>query len=221
MPKCTGPSAVIEGDVRDRALLQELIRPSSLVIHLATGQREGWDGLLSVDMLATKLLLDTAAAGGASRVVIASSNHVVGGFELDFCRRGAAPGIGITSPQDAVEPTDLIRPDSEYGAAKAFAEAYGRYVAESTALKVSCLRIGTVAHPDDPSAHAESPQFRDIPGGREGVERRLRATWLYHDDLVRILREEIDADERFRLRFAVSDNPGRFWSLRTYRWNGA
>ena len=221
VPDWTEPAALVAGDVRDRALLQKLIRPSSLVIHLATGQRDGWDGLLAVDMLATKLLLDTAVAGRARRVVIASSNHVVGGFELDFCSRGTAPGLGITSPRDAVEPTDPIRPDSEYGAAKAFAEAYGRYVAETTALKVSCLRIGTVAHPDDPSAHAESPGFRQIPGGREGVERRLRATWLYHDDLVRILREEIDADERFRLRFAVSDNPGRFWSLRTYRWNGS
>jgi nucleoside-diphosphate-sugar epimerase len=209
----------VRGDVGDRELLQRCLQPGGAVVHLVTGASRGWEGLLAVDVLGTKGLLDAAAQIGVRRVILASTNHVVGGFELDFFRRGVAPGLGTGAPDLVVRPTDPIRPDSEYGAAKAFGEAYGRFIAETTQTAVSCLRIGTVAPVDDPAAYARSPEFDHIPGGAEGVGRRLRATWLYHADLLRIVREELAATDHFRLRFAVSDNPGRFWSLETYRWN--
>jgi nucleoside-diphosphate-sugar epimerase len=208
----------IPGDVGDRELLRRYLQPGGAVVHLATGASGGWEGLLAVDLLGTKSVLDVAALVGTRRVILASTNHVVGGFELDYFRRGVAPGLG-TVEADLVRPTDPIRPDSEYGAAKAFGEAYGRFIAETSETAVSCLRIGTVAPVDDPAAYAISPNFAHIPGGAEGVGRRLRATWLYHADLLRIVREELAASDQFRLRFAVSDNPGRFWSLETYRWN--
>jgi nucleoside-diphosphate-sugar epimerase len=184
-----------------------------VAIHLASGMHRGWDGLLPVDILGTRELLRAAAAAGLKRVVIASSNHVSGGLELDRFRSRVPPdgkALGVTEP---------VRPDSEYGVAKAFAEAYGRFVAETTDLAVSCLRIGTVAPVDDPAAYRSTEQFSYIPGGPAAVERRLRATWLHHHDLVRVIREEIEATDRFRVRFAVSDNPGRFWSLDVYSWN--
>lgn len=208
----------VRGDVGDRNLLRRYLQPGGAVLHLATGASGGWEGLLAVDLLGTKGLLDVAAQIGARRVILASTNHVVGGFELDYFRRGVAPGLGTIETDLVIRPTDPIRPDSEYGAAKAFGEAYGRFIAEATETAVSCLRIGTVAPIDDPSAYATSPEFAHIPGGGEGVGRRLRATWLYHADLLRIVREELAASDRFRLRFAVSDNPGRFWSLETYCW---
>jgi uronate dehydrogenase len=213
----SGAWRTVRGDVGDRGLLRRCLQPGGAVVHLATGLPRGWDGLLAVDVLGTKGLLDAAAEVGVRRVILASTNHVAGGFELDYFRRGVAPGLGTVAA--VVRPTDPIRPDSEYGAAKAFGEAYGRFIAETTETAVSCLRIGTVAPVDDPAAHAASPGFANIPGGVEGIGRRLRATWLYHADLLRIVREELAADDRFRLRFGVSDNPGRFWSLETYRWN--
>jgi len=209
----------VRGDVGDRDLLERSLQSRDVVIHLATGAPRGWDGLLDVEIRATKQLLDLAALAGTRRVVLASTNHVAGGFELDLFRRGLSSG---DREPDAVvvEPTDPIRPDSPYGAAKAFGEAYGRFTAETTATAVSCLRIGTVAPVDDPAAYATSPQYAHIPGGAQGVERRLRATWLSHPDLIRLVREELAAGDRFRLRFGVSDNPGRFWSLQTYCWSG-
>jgi nucleoside-diphosphate-sugar epimerase len=209
----------VQGDVCDRELLMRYVQPGGIIVHLATGAYRGWEGLLDVDILGTTALFDVAAEVGTGRVILASTNHVVGGFELDYFRRGVAPGLGMAPAGIAVRPTDPIRPDSQYGAANAFGEAYGRFVAETTATAVSCLRIGTVAPVDDPNVYAASPQFAHIPGGAEGAGRRLRATWLYHADLLRIVREELAASDRFRLRFAVSDNPGRFWSLETYRWN--
>lgn len=209
----------VRGDVGDGELLRRYLQPGGAVVHLATGVSGGWEGLLAVDLLGTKGLLDVAAQVGARRVILASTNHVVGGFELDYFRRGVAPGLGTVEADPVIGPTDPIRPDSEYGAAKAFGEAYGRFIAETTETAVSCLRIGTVAPIDDPAAYAMSPEFAHIPGGEEAAGRRLRATWLYHPDLLRIVREELAASDHFRLRFAVSDNPGRFWSLDTYCWN--
>jgi nucleoside-diphosphate-sugar epimerase len=209
----------VRGDVGDRELLRRCLTPGGAVVHLATGVSRGWEGLLAVDMLGTRNVLDAAAQVGIRRVILASTNHVVGGFELDYFRRGLAPGPGTDAGNIVVRPTDPIRPDGEYGAAKAFGEAYGRFIAETTETAVTCLRIGTVAPVDDPAAYATSPEFAHIPGGAEGTGRRLRATWLYHADLLRIVREELAASDHFRLRFAVSDNPGRFWSLDTYRWN--
>ncbi len=209
----------VRGDVGDRELLRRCLEPGGAVVHLATGVSRGWEGLLAVDMLGTRNVLDAAAQIGVRRVILASTNHVVGGFELDYFRRGLVPGPGTDAANILVRPTDPIRPDSEYGAAKAFGEGYGRFIAETTETAVTCLRIGTVAPVDDPAAYATSPGFAHIPGGAEGTGRRLRATWLYHADLLRIVREELAASDHFRLRFAVSDNPGRFWSLDTYRWN--
>jgi uronate dehydrogenase len=209
----------VQGDVDDRELVMRCVRPGGVVVHLATGVSSGWEGLLAVDMVGTKTLLDVAAEIGVGRVILASTNHVVGGFELDYFRRGVAPGLSLAPGESAVQPTDPIRPDSQYGAAKAFGEAYGRFIAETTETAVSCLRIGTVAPIDDPVAYATSPEFAHIPGGAEGAGRRLRATWLHHADLLRIIREELSAADRFRLRFAVSDNRDRFWSLETYCWN--
>jgi nucleoside-diphosphate-sugar epimerase len=209
----------VRGDVGDRDLLERSLESPDVVIHLATGATRGWDGLLDVEIRATKQLLDLAALAGIRRVILASTNHVAGGFELDYFRRGLSSGNREPGAV-LVEPTDPIRPDSPYGAAKAFGEAYGRFIAETSATAVSCLRIGTVAPLDDPAAYATSPKFAFIPGGPEGVERRLRATWLTHPDLIRLVHEELAAADRFRLRFGVSDNPGRFWSLRTYCWTG-
>jgi nucleoside-diphosphate-sugar epimerase len=216
----SGSLRTVRGDVGDRELVLRCVRPGGVVVHLATGTSRGWEGLLAVDMAGTAALLDVAAEVGVGRVILASTNHVVGGFELDYFRQGVAPGLGTIPAEVAVRPTDPIRPDSPYGAAKAFSEAYGRFIAETTDTAVSCLRIGTVAPVDDPAAYAASPQFAHIPEGADGVRRRLRATWLHHPDLIQIVRDELTAGDRFRLRFAVSDNPGRFWSLETYRWNG-
>ena len=189
-------SWIIRGDVSDREVLRRHLKRDGTVIHLASGVHRGWEGLVEVDMLGTKHLLDSAAKAGVARVILASSNHIAGGFELDYFRRGIAPGLGAVPPLPVVDPTAPFRPDSDYGTAKAFVEAYGRFIAETTATSVSCLRIGTVAPIDDPEAYATSPQFSHIPGGVEGVTRRLQATWLYHDDLVRIIREELVAADR-------------------------
>jgi nucleoside-diphosphate-sugar epimerase len=200
----------VRGTVGDPALLNDVFRDADVVIHLASGQARGWEGLLEVEIAGSVNVFAAAQAHSVRRVIVASSNHVVGGYELEAFGSYVTPVIDTSSPP---------RPDSPYAAAKLFIEGYGRYVAESSEVSVSCLRIGTVR-----SQRAEevvdAPEFDHIPGGREGRLARLRRTWLQHGDLIAILCDEAKACERFRLRFAVSLNQGRFWSTEVFTWDG-
>jgi nucleoside-diphosphate-sugar epimerase len=210
----------VRGSIVDEERLREIFSDCHYVLHLATGSPHGWDGLLEVDIVGTRTVFECAAASGVSRVVFASTNHVAGGVELDRARsRGDA----------RTDRVDLIRPDSPYGAAKAFGEAYGRFISETTSTCVSCLRIGSVRSQATPPSEAEvltagasNGAFRYWPEALLSPSAqawRLRRTWLSHDDLVRIVDEELAASDRFRLRWAVSDNPGRFWPLDVCAWN--
>jgi uncharacterized protein YbjT (DUF2867 family) len=196
----------------DSDAVREFAEGATLILHLATGAPEGWAGLLEVDITGSREVFEAGRDAGVRRIIYASSNHVNGGTELDHFRMKRPTG------NEQVAPEDMPRPDSPYGAAKAFAEAYGRYIAETSDTKVSCLRIGTVRPVDDPAAYADHEDFTHVPGGREGRLRRLRSTWLSHPDLRRIVDEEVEANEQFRVRFAVSDSPERFWSTEVASW---
>ena len=204
----------VEGSIEDVDLLREFSQKTTHVIHLARDDPASWDALLNVDISGTRNVFAVAAESGVQRVIFASSTHPVGGLERDLLR-------GISEDIKEQHAFGELRPDSEYGVAKAFGEAYGRFVAEHTSLAVSCLRIGTMRPVDEPERYADEAGFSYIPGGREGVLRRLRATWLYHDDLWRIVQEELAASDKFRVRFGVSESPGRFWPLEVRCWNPA
>lgn len=202
---------VVQSSLADEQLLQQILTEAESIVHLATGGRT-WEGLRGVEIDGTRALFRLAASAGIRRVVVMSSNHVTGGYERDLL-------LGQDRDGRMNEPSMIPRPDSEYAAAKAFVEAYGRYIAETTEVGVSCVRVGTLRAIDSPEHYVDAPEFSYIPGGREGRLRRLRATWLHHDDFVAITSEELGAHERFRLRFGVSDNPGRYWPLGVYKWD--
>jgi hypothetical protein len=74
---------------------------------------------------------------------------------------------------------------------------------------------------DDPDEAVRCGEADFLPLPDEQRRRRFRASWLSHRDLVRIVGEELEASARFRRRFAVSDNPGRFWPLSVEQWDEA
>jgi nucleoside-diphosphate-sugar epimerase len=203
----------IKGSILDRSLLEELSEAASVVIHLATASPAGWDSLLEVDIKGTKEVLDVAAESLVPRVILASSNHVVGLHEADAFARGEPAQV------QRILPSDPIRPDSPYGASKAFGEAYARYIAETTTTSVSVLRIGTVRSIDSPELYRHENQFAHIPGGAPGVLERLESTWLYHKDLWTIISEELNAADSFRLRFALSRTDNAPWDKAIMKWN--
>lgn len=95
-----------------------------------------------------------------------------------------------------VYPHLLQRPDSLYGVSKAFGETLGRFYADEHGLSVVALRIGWMT--DDPAS-----ADLDV----------LHAMWLSEDDAERVFRCAIEADVRFGLYYAISDNPNRRWDL--------
>lgn len=214
-----GPTRVsgvtyVQGSVGDESLMDELMADSSHVVHLARGNPATWKSLLDVDLTGTRTTLDAAARNAVKRVVLASSNNVCAGDEADLLRgqgNGIAAGKAFSSP----------RPTTLYGVAKLFVENYGRYIAETTSVAVSCLRIGVVRSVDDPSRYVDEAGFSWIPGGRDGVARRLRSTWLCHDDLLTFVDDELRAPDKFRVRFAMSSGQEGYWPIEVARWNPA
>lgn len=198
-------------DLADVGQLSELACRYEHVVHLATGAPDGWEGLRTVEIDATRTILSSRHEGCArGRVILASSNHVAGGIESDWLSRRQVP-----SPSSVSEPP---RPDSEYGAAKAFVEAYGRFAAECWGASVSCVRIGTFRRIDDQSKSINSPEFAYL-GDSQTIRARLRHTWLSHSDLDSIMTEELFSLDSFRLRYAFSSPTDWLWTHDVLVWN--
>lgn len=204
------PDAVwIQGSALGQENILELISQSDVVSFLATGANSGWGALVDTEIRGLVTVLEACLHHhGLMRLIFASSNHAVGGFELD------KPAYGVTPPYSPNEP---VRPDGLYGAAKCFGEGVCRSASELFSLPVSILRIGTVRMNDDPADHVGDPGFARY-GNSEEISSRLERSWLTHADCWRIYMEEVAASDTFRLRFATS-SPGAIWSGAVEVWN--
>lgn len=171
------------------------------IVDLATGSSVAlpWDAV-ERDIQGRVNILEAARDHGVRRYVFASSNHVTGMYELDEPYASIVAGEYHGLDPASIPPikTDWpIRPDSPYGAGKAFSEAASRYFAERHGISSICLRIGTVRADDRP-----------------GTPRHY-ATLLSHADLVRLvdccLRAPLDL--RFGVYYGVSANTWRFLDI--------
>jgi len=211
MPEDSAWDDWFEFDLADTDKLARCSCEYEHVIHLATGAPDGWEGLRRVEIEATRTILNARALSKASgRVILASSNHTVGGIESDWLK-----GRREMTPSALREPP---RPDSEYGAAKLFVEAYGRYAAECLDASVSCVRIGTFRRNDDAERYVNAPEFAYL-GGPERVRARLKHTWLSHAELDSVMTEEMCATDAFRLRYAFSGSSKWLWPKDVLTWN--
>ena len=197
-----GPGVDVVTDLRRRKRLATVITGMSAVVDLAANARlnASWESVVDNNIAATLNVLDAARTADVPRVILASSNHVVGLAERDEPYASVVVGR-----YDGLDPASLprllvdtpIRADSPYGVGKAFAEVAGRYYAEQHGLSVICLRIGSV-----------------YPG--EGVaEVRDFATLLTHRDLVQLVERCLAAPPslRFGVYYGVSANTWRIWDI--------
>ncbi len=147
------------------------------IIHLGGFSVEGpWETILQANIIGCYNLFEAARRKGVKRVVFASSNHAVG-----FYPRARRIGSDVT-----------LRPDSRYGASKAFGEALGALYADKHGLGVLCLRIGNVL---------EQP-----------VDRRRLAIWLSPEDLVQLVRIGLEhPDLRYEIFYGASHNERAWW----------
>lgn len=103
---------------------------ANAVVHLAADPSTAgsWSSQLSNNIEGTRNVFEAARRQGATKIVFASSNHVMGFYNLE--------------QQWPIGTQQEIRPDSLYGVSKAFGEALGRYYSEAFEMSVICLRIG-------------------------------------------------------------------------------
>lgn len=185
VPPSTGRGEYVRVDICDTEAMTEALQGSDAVVHLA-GQRRvsaSWAELEQPNIVGLVSTFEAAHRAGVGKVVFASSNHVTGMYD----REQAWP-FGPEVP---------IRPDSLYGATKAFGEALGRYYSDKFAMSVVCLRFGWVLE----RPHNEQARWQ----------------WLSPDDLARLVSGAILSDVRFGIYYGVSNNTQRHWSVENAR----
>ena len=172
---------VIEASVTDEEAMRRACEGADAIIHLGGISVEApWAEILSTNIDGTRVVLEAARDAGIQRVVLASSNHAVGFYEMDD-----APAEGL--------PADVVpRPDTYYGTSKVALEALGSLFHSRFGMDVTCVRIGscfekpwdgrslwTWMSPDDGARLFEACLATPEPGFRLiwGISRNTRRWW--------------------------------------------
>ncbi len=180
---------VVRGSVADLAAMAEAVTSVDAVVHLAGDPAVSatWESVLEKNIQGVYCTYEACRNAGVKRVVFASTNHVTGLYEEE--------GMYTT-------PEMPVRPDSLYGASKAFGESLGRYYVDRYGLEVVCLRIGSF-QPDSSVVGRKSD--------------RILSTWLSHRDCVHLVQCSIEADVRFGIYYGISGNTRGYWDLQNAR----
>jgi uronate dehydrogenase len=194
--------AGVVADARDLDALSEAFVGHDVVVDLAArpSAELPWEEVYGNNIPATRTVLEAALRAGVRRVIYASSNSVIGGFERD------EPYASILAGRyEGLHPEHIsrlgadapVRPDSFYGVGKAFGEACCRYYSDAHGLSTICLRIGTVNLEDRP------------------LKPRHFAKLLTHGDLVSLVERCIDAPASVvhAILYGVSANTWRVWEI--------
>jgi nucleoside-diphosphate-sugar epimerase len=201
----------IVADISDLAAIEPAFEGIDAVVHLAAtiSVMSPWEDVLRDNIIGTYNVFEAAKRANVGCVVFASSNHAVGGYEVE-----GAPGIYALDDERQIDTTVQIRPDSYYGVSKAFGEALGRYYLDAFGMRVFCLRIGWVRADDDPHpAERTGSAWLDLPTP-EDFYGRLRTIWLSKRDCVQLIDKCLEADHiTYGIYYGMSDNPRKFWSL--------
>ncbi len=181
---------VFVASITDLEKLEEVVDGVDAIVHMAGDPRveAPWEAVLEANIKGVYCLYEAAKRRGVKRIVFASTNHVTGFYEQE----------GVYTTPDMAE-----RPDSYYGASKAFGEDLGRYYVDAFGLEVICLRIGSF-QPEDSVINRSSD--------------RILSTWLSHRDCVQLVWRSIEAEEvKFGIFYGISGNTRAYWDTRNAR----
>ena len=169
-------------DVTDLEACRAAFVGSDAVVHLAAvpDPDASWEQLLPPNVIGAYHVARAAAECGVRRLVLASSLHVV--------------SAGPDATQ--VRASDPARPGNLYGATKAWAEAVGAWVAQTTTTSVIALRIG---------------YFSGEPPIEGRVTSREMSAWLSPRDAAELVRAAVEAEGLdFVVANGISANRYRF-----------
>jgi NAD+ dependent glucose-6-phosphate dehydrogenase len=179
------------------------------IVHLAADPRAHvpWPDLVRPNLDALINVFLAAASARVRRVIFASSNHVMGGYQHEATPAKLAPD---TPPQPGAkylvdgEPRD----STPYGSAKLFGERLGKCFADAHNVSVIAVRIGWVRPGDN--------RPEDIPPERGPW---FKLMWLSNRDFCQVMEKCITAGPsiRFAVVNAMSDNAGMRWDLEPTR----
>ena len=183
-------------DVVDREAVERIVDGHNAVVHLAAdpGSPGTWSSVLQNNVIGCYNVLDAAAEAGIDRFIFASTNHVVGGWKDEFEDQ-------LFTGELIFDHTTPVRPDSLYGASKAFGEALCRYYVDyhDAPETVYALRIGGV-HGRDHDHPSDS--------------KRGHAGWLSRRDCAHIVDRCLQADgPDFGIFYGASDNETRYYDI--------
>lgn len=201
----------IVADVNDLDALLPAFEGADAVVHLAASPAVDtpWESILQNNLIGTYNVYEAARQQGVEAIIFASSNHTIGGYEID-----GAPSIYSLGDRRCYDHRVELRPDSLYGVSKIYGEALGRYYHDAFGLRVYNLRIGTVREDDDPRSPtvAQSSFWLDLTF--EQKLERLRATWLSRRDCAELIACCLEAkDVSWATVYGISNNPRQFWDL--------
>ncbi len=184
----------IEADISDIVGLREFFNKLpqiDSIIHFAADPYPfaSWENVSKNNIEGTRNIYEMAKEFSIPKVVFASSTHTIGKY----------PNYPKTiEGQDFLTTLDPVRPDEFYGASKVVGEIIGRTYSDLFNISSINLRIGhTTAH----TKH--DPELDKVE--------------LFEDDLIDIVQKSIEANVKFGVYFAVSDNPGRFLDIENAR----
>ena len=190
------------GDINDLQSIIPAFENIDTVVHLAGDRRVygEWESVKENNINGVYNIYESSKINNLSRVVFASSQHATGAnYEIEpysFIDKGNYNKV----PNDYIplDENTRIRPDSYYGASKAFGEALGSYYSDYFNLSTINLRIGWVISDDDPTF---SPASLNL--------------WLSHRDLSQIVEKSINAPKNIKYEtfYATSDNYWKIWSI--------
>ena len=143
------------------AAMRRACRGAQTLLHLGGVSRdEMWGSLIAANVTGTATCLEEARAAGITRIVFASSLHV----------------LGMHPRHASIDENSPPAPDSRYGVTKLFGEGLCRLFADKYGLSVTVIRIGhavadlTKAAPGQGISHADLARVvllalaRDTPG---------------------------------------------------------
>lgn len=211
------------------------VRGADVVVHFAAVNpypEATWEeSRLSMRMSSN--IVQAAQVGNVRRLVLATSNHVMGGYMHQGVDISTAPVIEPSAPVGRFTHFRLPGLDMDaasYATAKVALEEMGRAAAAASALVVVAVRIGWCQPgenvPSQMSATA-SPMLEDAasePNADEEVaagfdDRRLILTWLHKmwlstRDFKQLFRKAVDSELpcKHLLLYGMSRNGGMRWS---------
>lgn len=180
----------VVSDIVNYEAMLEATDGVDVIVHLAIFNR--WGGMTNadlskltfdVDMKSTYYLLEAARINKVPTYVYASTNHVTGMYEKEeICS-------SIDKP---------IRPDSIYGAGKAFGEALGRYYSDNYGIRFFALRIANFNGEDVPGRDYEPGMSR----------------WHSPKDIAQMTWRCIEKEElKFGIYYGISNGGEKKWDL--------